>query len=129
VEQAGAHRIPAILRTSPRHPGDGFQRPLVPRFRFQPQLRPSVAMTSAVCAVKRRDGMSGKLRPLCREGRSRWGAALWDTPQCEPHAPERYWGGERRYPRGQAWLREARGSPTEAGFPLRGKAPLSPPPS
>ena len=31
-----------------RHAGDGFQRPLVPRFRFQPRLMPSVDMASDV---------------------------------------------------------------------------------
>jgi hypothetical protein len=29
-------------RAEPRHAGDGFQRPLVPRSRSQPRLMPSV---------------------------------------------------------------------------------------
>jgi hypothetical protein len=31
-------------RADPRHAGDGFQRPLVPRSRFQPRLMPSVRL-------------------------------------------------------------------------------------
>jgi hypothetical protein len=38
VEQAGAHRVPAFLRTEQSRAGDGLQRPLVPRSRFQPRL-------------------------------------------------------------------------------------------
>jgi hypothetical protein len=38
VEQAGAYRVPAILRTEQARAGDGGQRPLVPRSHFQPRL-------------------------------------------------------------------------------------------
>jgi hypothetical protein len=42
MQQAGEYRVPAILHTYPRRAGDGFQRPLIPRSRFQPRLTPSV---------------------------------------------------------------------------------------
>jgi len=43
----------------------------------------------------------------------------------ETAAPERYWCGKRKFPRGQAWLRGRRASPTQAVGPTANACPIS----
>ena len=38
----GKSGVPTTFRTEQGFAGDGFQRPLVPRSRFQPRLKPGV---------------------------------------------------------------------------------------
>jgi hypothetical protein len=48
VEPPGEHRVPAIPHTERARAGDGLQRPLLRRVRFQPRLMRGVDMTSNV---------------------------------------------------------------------------------
>ncbi len=78
-----------------------------------------------MCATKREDEMSGKLRCLYRQTMSLWAVA---SGGCTPGVKELARKGIRearcRPPRCGAWLRDRKVSSNEVGFNLREKAPL-----
>jgi len=78
------------------------------------------------CATKQGDARSGKLRDLCRQVMSPWGAASGGcTPEVK-ELPLKGTGEARgKPPRSRAWLRECRVSPNTVGVNLRESHPLS----